>query len=341
MSYRHWSSTPALLAAIIGLCATGVCIADNTAPPVKPAKKTKPAFDPKITIGKETTWATEPVGPNGFINYLSVVNRHHSQGVTPANNSVVELYLATGPAPDNSLQPDEFFRLLGVQAPPKEGNYFEDPVKWWQRIEKPMPAGGMQAIHEMAATTQSAPWTAKEYPEIAEWLESIEQPLKHVVNASERSEYYSPLVSANDGEGKLIEVRLPGVQTSRALIRALGSRAMLHLGNGDRSRAWSDLIAIHRLGRLVGRGPTIIEGLVGIAIESVAIEAELRFISETHPGAKFVAHYVKHLQELPTRSLMADKIDFCERLMFLDCCVHIARGQMKLSDVMGNGSDND
>ncbi len=306
-------------------------------------EKPKPVFVPKITIGKETTWVTEPVGPSGFIDYLAAVNQRHSQGVTPQNNSVALLYRAMGPKPDRTQQPDRFFQLLGIEPPPEEGTYFEELGNWWRRKEKPLPEGAfdLNAISDMESTAQSRPWKAKEFPEIAEWLRDLDVPLQFAAEAASRTEYFSPVVPPQGKEeGKLIEVLLPGAQLARGFARAFITRAMLRLGEGDDYAALRDLFVLHRLGRLVGRGPTVIEGLVGIALESMAIEAELRMISETQPSAKFVARYRKQLDNLPARSLMADKIDLCERAMFLDCCTHFARGTMSIGEIAGGDADN-
>lgn len=334
MLHRHWGYFTSIWISIL-FCMTGLCLSDDVKAPSKPVKKAKVVFVPKITIGKETTWATEPLGPAGFVDYLAVINRQCSQGVTPANNAAVMLYQATGPKPDGRQQPPEFFRLLGVEPPPAEGNYFEDFGNWYKNSGKDYPPGGNVAVLEMAAASGMRSWTADEFPEIVEWLRSIEEPLRRVTDAAERPEYYSPLVSGNAEEGKLIEVMLPGVQTSRALARALLSRAMLRLGEKETFQAWSDLLTIHRLGRLIGRGPTLIEGLVGIAIETMAIQGELRFISETRPNVKFIQRYVKQLANLPPRSLMVDKLNNCERASYLDCCQQFARGRLDLHAVTG------
>ena len=309
----------------------------------QPVVKSKPVFVPKITIGKETTWVTEPVGPNGFIDYLAAVNHRHSQGVTLQNNAVVLLYRAMGPNPDRTRQPDRFFQLLGIEPPPEEGTYYEGLGNWWRRKEKPLPEGAvdLNAISDMESTAQSRPWKAKEFPEIAEWLRDLDVPLQFAAEAASRTEYFSPVVPPQGkDEGKMIEVLLPGAQLARGFARAFITRAMLRLGEGDDYAALRDLFVLHRLGRLVGRGPTMIEGLVGIALESMAIEAELRMISETQPSARFVARYRKQLDNLPTRSLMADKIDVAERAMFLDCCIHIARGNMHIEEIAGGDADN-
>jgi len=322
------------------LCIPGPCVGQDATrkQPDEPPAKTR--FVPKITVGKLTTWAVEPVGPEGFVDYLSVINRKYGRGVTPENNSVVLLYQALGPAPDGTRQPDEFFQLLGIDPLPDEGPYYEELWTWWKRTGRPLPPGGNEEILKREGEVRAKPWTPAEYPEVEAWLKEIEVPLGIVKDATARSEYFSPVVSPDGARGKVILVKLPGVQLARSLARTLIIRAMMHLGNKDGSRAWTDLVAVHRLGRLVGRGPTILEGLVGIAIESMAIEAELKLISETHPSTKFVARYVQQLETLPPLSSMADKVDFAERIMFLDFCHQFALGRLCVNDLRGGENDD-
>ncbi len=296
---------------------------------------------PKITVSKEVTWFTEPVRKDGFVSYVQAINQHHGKGVTAQNNSVVSLYQAMGPQPEGTRQPDQFFELIGIPPLPNEGKYFVELTKWWKDSGKPMPAGGAQGIINQHYQAIDRSWKEAEFPEYAAWLRDMETPLKLVAEASQRSEYYSPLVFPGDDEGQLIAVLLPGVQKSRSLARAMVMRAMWRLGEGKHADSWNDLMVVHRLGRLHSRGPTLIEWLVGVALENIVGEAELRFLSETQPTSKQIAVYFAQLQSLPKRAPMADKIDITERAMYLDCCTQLARGRMKISELTDNGSGDD
>ncbi len=272
----------------------------------------QPAFVPKITISKETTWATEPLDERGFVDYFAVINRQFGAGVTPENNAVVPLYRALGPRPDGTRQPEDFFRLLGMPVPPEDGKYYSSPRDGW-------PDGAL-----------NGPWKEADYPWLVAWFRSQAEPLEAVVEASERSESFSPLVNGPDAP--LMTVLLPGIQRSRDFGRALVARAMWKLGEGSRFDAWRDLMAAHRLGRLVGRGPTGIEGLVGAAIERQAMDAELRLIAETQPPAKQAALFLRQQQRLPPRGSFVEKIDSCERAIYLDSCIRLARRQLTFQE---------
>lgn len=301
------SQNGAIRSVIIVLCFANWCSAQEVDQPAS-----KPAFVPKITISKETTWATEPLDENGFVDYFAVINRKFSVGVTPENNAVVPLYRALGPQPGGTRQPEEFFRLLEMEVPLDEGKYCSTLRDGWPEA------------------ALNAPWKEADFPWLVAWFRSHEEPLRHVETASERTESFSPLVTGPDEP--LMCVLLPGIQASRDLGRALIARAMLKLGEGSRFDAWRDLMAAHRLGRLIGRGSTGIEGLVGVAIEREAIEAELTLIAETQPPAKQIALFRRQLQRMPSRGSFAEKIDSCERAMYLDSCIRLARRRLTFEE---------
>ncbi len=321
-------------AAIIGIVISSWCLAQGDK-----AEKAKPKVaPPKITVSKETTWATEPLRADGTVDYLEAVNRRFSKDVTPENNACIVLYQAMGPSPEGKRQPDSFFRKMGVEPLPDEGTYYRDLGKWVR--DRPDAPKDVNLVFDMQSKSGERPWTKAEFPLIAGWLKDNEVPLRTVTLAMERTKYFSPLVGSDaEPDAALIAVLLPGVQKSREFARALSSRAMWELAEGSQVDAWRDLMTTHRLGRLVGQGPTLIEFLVGVAIESIAIRGELQFLSETKPSAKMLALYRKQLDRLPPRASVADKLDSCERAMFLDCAHRMARGQLRLQDLADGGGD--
>ncbi len=65
---------------------SGPAIAQETKPQDKPAvKDSKPAKDPlfPFTISKETTRFTEPLKPDGTVDYAAALNARNSQGLKP------------------------------------------------------------------------------------------------------------------------------------------------------------------------------------------------------------------------------------------------------------------
>ena len=103
---------------------------------------------------------------------------------------------------------------------------------------------------------------------------------------------------------------------------------MLYLGYNQPAEAWQDLLTCHRLGRQVGQGGTLIEGLVGIAIEQLACRAEVAFLDRAKPDAKTVEGCLRDLFALPKSRTVAEQIDLAERIWYLDSIMQFDRNEV-------------
>jgi hypothetical protein len=275
---------------------------------------------PKFTVSKETTYVTGPLDKDGYIDYETALNERLGQGVTPANNAVVLLWKALGPHPEGATMPPEFFKTLRIEAPPESGEYFSHLFGYMKEHLKLEAGEQTEAIYDQQRRATQRPWTAKQYPHIAAWLKVNEKPVALAIEATKRSHYFYPLVShkTEKGPGGLMGALLPGVQICREVANGLVARAMLHVGEGRFDNAWRDLLACHRLARLIGRGGTLIEALIGMAIDQVASDADLAFLAHANLTAPQIQACLRDLQQLPALPAVADKIDLGERFMFLD-----------------------
>jgi hypothetical protein len=141
-----------------------------------------------------------------------------------------------------------------------------------------------------------------------------------VIEATKGTHYYSPILPDVDDKGSkgLMSALLPGLFACREFAGALSTRAMLRVGHGQPDAAWHDLLACHRLARMVSRGPTLIEVLVGVAIELIACRADVAFLAHTQPEAKQLEGYLSDLRALPPLPDVAEKWNLCERYWLLD-----------------------
>ncbi len=276
------------------------------------------------------------------VDYEAELNNQMEKGITPDKNACVLLWKAFGPTPEGGNgMPPEFFKRLGIDEPPKEGKYF---VSLGTIVKEKL--GLDQNEYEGVWTQQSwasnRPWAAKDYPYIGLWLTENEKPLAIAIEASKRTEYFNPLVSRKNekGEGSLIGALLPAVQKTRELSSAFCARAMLRVHEGKYDEAWADLMACHRLARLTGRGGTLIEGLVGYAIEAIVTNAELAYLENAKLSSKQVLEKLRDLQNLPPLPGVAEKIDTAERYMFLDSIDLIKRGGTGLLEGLAGGAGN-
>jgi hypothetical protein len=281
----------------------------------------------KFTIGKDTTYVTGPLDKDGYVDYAAALNERLSKGVTPENNANVLLWKALGPHPDGRAMPAEYFKLLGIKAPPEKGDSFIELTRYLNEQVKVENAKECQKIEEQLDHARRRPWGPQAFPKLATWLSANEKPLALVTEASNRSAYFSPLIATKLDEPVpgLMGVRLPTVQSCRYLATALVVRAMLQLSQGKAEDAWRDLLACHRLARLVGKGATLVECLVAFAVDAMACRGDLVFLARTKQEEKQIGNCQRDLQDLLPLPQLTEKVDQTARLMFLDTIMMLHR----------------
>jgi hypothetical protein len=279
---------------------------------------------PTFTVSPETTYATGPLDKRGYVDYVAALNERLRKGITPETNANVPIWKALGPHPENSNMPAEYFEWLGMKSPPEEGDYL---INWRDYLKENPNLRDKKPENDPMYRGSQWLWTAKDEPEVADYLQRNEKPLAVVIEATLRSDYYNPMVPrrTEDQPGPLIGALLPQVQECRVIANALACRAMLRVAEGKSDEAWQDLLACHRLGRLIARGGTIIELLVGIAIDQIAGKADLVFLDHTHLTSRQLMACLEDLRKIPPMPSLADKIDLGERFMLLDTLMNVAR----------------
>jgi hypothetical protein len=290
-----------------------------------------------VTIGKDTTYITGPLRPDGYPDYLAALNRRQSKGVTPENNSAVLLLRAMGP---NMLPPEirqKYVEMLGIPPLPPTGDYFvdvEEYAKGRPDAAKLLAAGGAPGgygeslISEQYFKAMDRPWSRKEFPALADWLAANEKPLALLTEATKRPRRYDPMLS---GDGLLITCLLPAVQKSRDAARVFSVRAMLRMHDGDLDGAWQDILACHRLARLEGQGQMVIDQLVAITIDGMAAVRDEAMLRQPKLSAAQIARMRADLAGLPPMRPMAENVNIAERFMFLDGVCSTARNGLGLA----------
>jgi hypothetical protein len=292
---------------------------------------------PKFPLGQDTTYVTGPLDAEGYIDYEAALNERLGKGVTPKTNANALLWKALGPAPEGgNRMPPAFFRRLGIEEPPPRGDYLVALDAFLKgRIN--FEAGGWEELYDKQTRASQRPWKASDFPHLADWLKANEKPLAVAVEATKRPGWFNPLVSRRPQPGSLLGARLSGVQKCRELARALICRAMLRVQEGKFDDAWQDLLASHRLGRLVARGATQIELLVGIAIHQITSNATLAYLERAPLTSRQVLDRLKELQALPPMPPLADKIALGERFTYLDCVQMVRRGGVGMMEGLAGG----
>ncbi|CAK9024115.1 Uncharacterized protein SCF082_LOCUS16479, partial [Durusdinium trenchii] len=295
------------------------------------------AEDVPIRVSKETTYVTEPKLQDGFVDLAGAINARLSEGVTTDNNVAAVLFYWMGPDFNGTRLDSRFYEELGIPVPPDNGDYFLSLGAYLNAQDTAQRAEERTALLENLGNAQTRPWKADEFPQIAAWLAAQAEPLDKIIHSLERERYYSPLIpAAPDEKGQaLIATLLPHLQQTRSISRALLSRAMLHLGHGRNEAAWADIRATLRLGRHIGHGASLIDCLVGIAVEQMAHQAALTFVAHTMPNREWCEKAIHELERLPPRADVADAVTLFERLAFIDVIVMLSTDVGDRGELLG------
>ena len=272
---------------------------------------------PKHTISKETTYITEPLRKDGSVDYVAALNQRFSQGVTPENSAAVLFWKAVGPGEIRPEHRNRYFQMLGIPPLPEKGDYFVDLDKYLaQRPDAAMPAGARSEpktkpdAYQRIEPALQRPWSSKEFPVLAAWLADNDKPLTLLVEASKRPRRFDPLVCRE--KTPLIAVLQPAMSAFHGpgnIVRRVRARAMLRLREGELEQAWEDLLTCHRLARLVGQGPTVMEAFVACSIEDAACAGDKALLQHAHLTATQAAQMREDLDRLPAMPNVADKLD--------------------------------
>jgi hypothetical protein len=301
-----------------------------------------------ITISKATTYITEPLRPDGYPDYLAVLNQRASQGVTPENNAVVLFMQAFGPDTIDRKNREKFFKMLGVAPPNDKGAYFVDYYKYVKEhtpdaMKDRFDAYGRWHIpldsQEFMRALQR-PWAKEECPLIAKWLAMNERALALLAEASKRPRFYFPLVARSDWLGfiNLFPYRLP----MRSAVRCLKCRAMLRLHEGRIEEAWDDLQTCHRLARIPGRASmSTVDCTEAMMCDGMACDGDQKlahFVKLTPEQAETFCAKMEMLLPVPT---LKEQLDGFERFLYLDSICATVRGSLKPSDIVPISSKPD
>jgi RNA polymerase sigma factor (sigma-70 family) len=288
-------------------------------------------------ISKETTYVTGPLDKDGFVDFEAALNERLGKGITPDKNAMVLLWKALGPTPGGTGKPPEYFKLLGISEPSKDGDYFVD-LKEFMKNRFNIEGEEYGKILEQSSRAWDRPWSAKDSPHVAAWLEANEKPLAIVTEASRRPEYFNPVISRDpDGKrGLVIGSMLSLVFKCLGMVHALAVRATLHFQDKP-EEAWQDILTCHRLARLIAHGPNYIESNWGLYIDRYAVASDLAFVAFAKISSKQAKKSLKDLQGLTPFPAIADKFELYGRLEMLDSLQSIIRDSKEAAKVLSGG----
>lgn len=324
------TTVPLVVLACIALSASLTCAQE-------PVSQAASRPNVKFTISPQTTVISGPVSADGTINYLAALDAELSQGVTLANNAAIPLIRVLG-----LLDPDleeVVLKRLEMQPPPMGRDAFvnlDDYAVRQRGPDKDIVEQSRQRS-ELLDKAIAQPWTAAEFPLVAQWLQANDKALAKVSKASKMSQFYLPLVSTRNPP-MVSPILLRSYGPLRHCARALTVRAMLAAGESRTAAALADLLTVHRLARLVAQDCTVIGRGNASALEGMAARADGMLASRGIIPPQACNEHLKNLLVLSPLPPMWQAIDRSERYSALDILMVFARDGV--GDFFGSSSPN-
>lgn len=263
------------------------------------------------------------------MDYLAALEQRNRHGVRPEDNAAVFMARATGLRElENSPSRSRYFKELGIEPIAVGGASvtWDSVAAMFEETRKL----DRSVLVERWSQGMEKPWVAKDDLVLAKWLELNDDAIELMRQASQCSRYYAPLIRSGEIEGSLLmAVSLPLIPETRHVARIMSIRSMYRLGNDDLEGAFEDCLAIHRLARLIGQGPTLIDGLVGIAVDGMAYGIDVRIARHPKLREQQALRFRERIEKLAPFSDMAQKLDVTERYTMLDVITSIPRDGSK------------
>jgi hypothetical protein len=185
-------------------------------------------------------------------------------------------------------------------------------------------AGAMSEQLE-AATTKL--WDEQDYPQLAQWLGEVSGVLDQVLQATARERFYLPMVDFGEkGPANLVSTcRVP-----RELMQELGLALLARSMRKDRedwnARA-ADIVAVHRLGRLVLQNWSMASTEAGMLLDHSAARTALALATLPESKPTFLGDFQQRLAGIEPAGPLAPHYHQGVRLMTLDYVNLVWRGR--------------
>lgn len=280
--------------------------------------------DRRFSIGYDTTRITAPLD-HGYPDYLAWLNQKYGAGITPANNAAPLILEIVGPGDAPAAQLKEIYRVWGIPQPVGKAAFAEFTA-WAQRGNPQHPAEWSEV-----EAASAAPWKTADHPEVAKWIGEMGPALAGLDRAAAKPRFFVPVVT-DDGKSSgatgtsIVLARTPWVGAAKGLSTAAWARALNRLGTGDGAGFQHDITMCLQFSRLVAQQPTLVEHLVGEAIDAGALQAVQGAAASELLDAKTAGAVRAGLVALGPFPSAARAVDESERFAELEFMCQFRRG---------------
>lgn len=218
--------------------------------------------------------------------------------------------------------------LKELKDPTTYGSRSPEAHQIWERAD------------DVIGNATASPWRSQDVPPLAEWLDANKERIDLLVEASARPRFFMPSAELLDPSNTDVSIlAFSPIQNIREAARVLPTRAMLHAGEGRYEEAWQDILAVYRWARLIGQGETLIDQLIAMAIDGIALHAASTLIGIEGLPDSLLQQIQLDLAALPPVANLSQCYERGERLFGLGIFIHSVRSNAPnqlTSDAFGN-----
>ncbi len=179
------------------------------------------------------------------------------------------------------------------------------------------------------------------------WIQEHNDALELVIEGSRRPYYWQTYKSNDDNPGEMISVIVPKLSGLRKLARALIWRSQLCAEQGRFKDAFDHAKSCYRFGQQIRGDKTLIEQLVGIAIEALAVQTIRDIAGRYEIDSTILADIQRDFEQIIanenfTISLKAEKLKMYDEIQRCFTSDRIGKGHLylprfrKISDMSSN-----
>ena len=300
-----------------------------------------PRYHQRITISHETTFITKPLLADGLPDYVAVINKLGGSGMQPKNNAFIPIFdilSANGKALGFGWKKE--MKLLGSnryedREPPLESiaEFFREHLPPKLQIEanaeKLFPDCKYAWDNPDTATAFAwteldqggrGPWHRAVCPLLFRYIASNQAALDRIGKLVKLPGYFQPLYPRNP------EFPLFGSPDLSArldnLAQVLLARANLRLAHSDVAGCEADLMAIHRLSRLLmQRQFSSTEFITAGSIDQYATNGDRILMQYPELSARQAGQYTQRLLHLAHFPSMLQTVNIGGRFDWLQLCI--------------------
>lgn len=298
-----------------------------------------------IRISKETTYLTEPLTADGKIDYLAAIEEQYAKGITAENNfaAVLVALIPSGDGVWENLDRRDVLRRLGLErgdgnGPPMtslrtfswdNGDLRSETMRLQDDDSEEPIYIELQFDDDVfipdrwISRAMQQPWTAEDYPLLAEWLRVNEASLLSMSEGVQRSRCYFPIAIPSDAAVSSIWYQRRYWHAPAIDFTVMFSiRVMQSLEQGQITDAWADVQTIYQLAAHLQSQPTTDSKRIGYLVDRIASRMVGRLLHYGQPDELMLLRIEEFLESLPTVAALQAEIVGAQRWEALDFLQH-------------------